>query len=141
MAVQLGEALVWHLAVSTVPSRMRRDCDGFTSSPLVVVSALHMAGLSLPRVNILRGISSARSLIVLHLFGVVDAPLVLGQSRLSEFPQIPSPCPRSRTPIGAVVVLRYAGHLDWPPTFGSGWVLLNVTQRFAKGGRSVTRLA
>ena len=134
MAVQLGEALVWHLAVSTVPSRMRRDCDGFTSSPLGVVSALHMAGLSLPRVNILRRVSSARSLIVLHLFGVVDAPLVLGQSRRSEFPQIPAPCSRSRAQLGVVVVLRYAGHLDWPPTFGSGWDLLNATQRFAKGG-------
>ena len=134
MAVQLGEALVWHLAVSTVPSRMRRDCDSFTSRPLGVVSPLHMVGLSLPRVNILRRVSSVRSLTVPNLFGVVDAPLVLGQSRLSEFPQIPAPCPRSRAQLGAVVVLRYAGQLDWPPTFGSGWVLLNVTQRFAKGG-------
>ena len=113
---------------------MRRDCDGFTSSLLGVVSAVHMADLSWPRVNILRRVSSVRSLIVLNLFGVVGAPLVLGQSRLSEFPQIPAPCPRSRAPLGAVVVLRYAGHLDWPPTFGSGWVLLNATQRFAKGG-------
>jgi hypothetical protein len=134
VAVHFGEALVWHLAVSTVPSRMRRDCDGFTSSPLGVVSALHRAGLNWPRVNILRRVSSVRSLTVPNLLGVVDAPLVLGQSRLSKFPQIPAPCPRSRAQLGAMVVLRYDGHLDWPPTFGSGWVLLNVTQRFAKGG-------
>ena len=113
---------------------MRRDCDGFTSSLLGVVSAVHMADLYWPRVNILRRVSSVRSLIVLNLLGEVGAPLVLGQSRLSEFPQIPAQCPRSRAPLGAVVVPRYAGHLDWPPTFGSGWVLLNVTQRFAKGG-------
>ena len=113
---------------------MRRDCDGFTSSPFGVVSALHMAGLCLLRVSFLRRVPSARSLIVLNLLGVVDAPLVLGQSRLSEFRQIPAPSPRSRVPLGAGVVLRYAGHLGWPPTFGSGWVLLNVMQRFAKGG-------
>ena len=113
---------------------MRRDCDGFTSSPFGVVSALHMAGLSLLRVNILRRVPSARSLIVLYLFGVVDVPLVLCQSRLSELPQIPAPPPPSRAPLGAGVVLRYAGLLGWPPTFGSGWVLLNVMQRFAKGG-------
>ena len=113
---------------------MRRDCDGFTSSPFGVVSALHMAGLSLLRVNILRRVPSARSLIVLYLFGVVDVPLVLCQSRLSELPQIPAPSPPSRAPLGAGVVLRYAGLLGWPPTFGSGSVLLNVMQRFAKGG-------
>ena len=96
---------------------MHRDCDGFASSPFGVISALHMAGLSLPRVSILLRVSSARSLITLNLFGVVDAPLVLGQSRLSEFSQIPAPCPR-RAPLGAVVVLRYAGHLGWLPNFG-----------------------
>jgi len=57
---------------------MRRDCDGFTSSLLGVVSAVHMADLSWPRVNILRRVSSVRSLTVPNLFGVVDAPLVLG---------------------------------------------------------------
>ena len=93
-----------------------------------------MAGLSLPRVNILCRDSSARSMIVLNLFGVADVPLVLGQSRLSEIPQIPAQSPRSRAPLGAVVVLRYAGQLDWPPAFGSGLALLNVTQRFARGG-------
>ena len=75
---------------------MRRDCDGFTPSPLGVVSALHMAGLNWPGVNILRRVSSVRSLTVPNLFGVVDAPLVLGQSLLIEFPQIPATCPRSR---------------------------------------------
>jgi len=59
---------------------MRRNCVGVISSPLGVVSALQMAVLSLPGVNILRRVSSARSLIVLNLFDVVDAPLVLGQS-------------------------------------------------------------
>jgi len=113
---------------------MRRDCDSFTSRPLGVVSPLHMVGLSLPRVNILRRVSSARSLFVLNLSGAVDAPLVLGQSRFGEFPQIPAPCPRSRAQLGAVVVLRYAGQLGWLPAFGSGWAFLNVTQRFAKGG-------
>ena len=97
---------------------MHRDCDGFASSPFGVISALHMAGLSLLRVSILLRVSSARSLIVLNLLGVVDAPLVLGQSRLSEFPQVPAPCPRSRDPLGAVVVLRHAGYLGWLQTFG-----------------------
>ena len=80
MAVQLSEAFVWHLAGSTVPPRIRRNCVGVISSPLGVASALHMAGLNLPGANILRRVSSARSLIALHLFDVVDAPLVLGRS-------------------------------------------------------------
>ncbi len=71
-----------------------------------------MAGLSFPRVSILCQVSSSRNLIVLNLFGVVNAPLVLGQSRLSKIPLIPAQRPRSRAPLGAKIVLRYAGQLD-----------------------------
>ena len=80
MAIHISEAFVWHLAGSTVLPRMRRNCVGVISSSLGVVSALQMADLSFPGVNSVRRVSSARSLIVLNLLGVVDAPLVLGQS-------------------------------------------------------------
>ena len=59
---------------------MHHNCVGFISSLLGVVSALQMAGLSLPGVNIVRRVSCVRSLIVLNLLDVVDAPLVIGQS-------------------------------------------------------------
>jgi hypothetical protein len=54
----------------------------FASSPLVVVSAMHMANL---RLSFLGCFSSTRSLITLNQFDVVVGPLVVAQSLLIDF--------------------------------------------------------
>ena len=100
-----------------------------------------MADLSLLRLSILRRFSSLRSLIVLNLLDVADAPHVVLQSSLSKFSQIRVSCFRNRAPSGVLGVLRPAGNLEWLPLFGPGWALLNVTHMSAKGGYSVTKSA